>query len=126
MSVEVRIDPGRIARTLRLRNGVVARRLAERTARTARIAEREAPGSMGRYISWKVQPGPRGLQGVIVCDHPAVRYVLDGTRPHIIRPRKKGGVLRFEARGRVVYSAYVRHPGTRANDFLGRALRAGR
>lgn len=126
MSVEVRIDPGKIARTLRLRNGVVARRLAERTARTARIAEREAPGSMGRYISWKVTDGPRGLQGVIVCDHPAVRYVLDGTRPHIIRPRKKNGVLRFEVRGRVVYSAYVRHPGTRANDFLGRALHEGR
>ncbi|MGW4731842.1 hypothetical protein ACWEQC_22210 [Streptomyces shenzhenensis] len=125
MSVEVTVDPGKIARTLRLRNGVVARRLAERTARTARIAEREAPGSMGRYISWKVQDGPRGLQGVIVCDHPAVRYVLDGTRPHIIRPRR-AKALRFEVSGRVVFAAYARHPGTRANNFLGRALREGR
>ncbi|MFJ6014456.1 hypothetical protein [Streptomyces sp. NPDC092952] len=126
MSVEVRVDPGKIARTLRLRNGIVARRLAERTARTARIAEREAPGSMGRYITWKVTDGPRGLQGVIVCDHPAARYVLDGTRPHIIRPRKKNGVLRFEVGGRVVFSAYARHPGTRPNNFLERALRQGR
>ncbi|NDK24640.1 hypothetical protein FSY75_09160 [Streptomyces sp. TR1341] len=126
MSVEVTVDPGKIARTLRLRNGIVARRLSERTARTARIAEREAPGSMGRYITWKVQDGPRGLQGVIVCDHPAVRYVLDGTRPHIIRPRRKGGVLRFEVGGRVVYSAYARHPGTRPNNFLLRALIEGR
>ncbi|THA54228.1 hypothetical protein [Streptomyces sp. A1136] len=125
MPAEVTIDPGRIARTLRLRNGVVARRLAERTARTARLAEREAPGSMGRYISWKVQDGPRGLQGVIVCDHPAVRFVLDGTRPHIIRPRR-AKVLRFEIGGRVVYSAYARHPGTRPNNFLARALRDGR
>lgn len=125
MSVEVRIDPGRIARTLRLRNGVVARRLAERTERTARLTEREAPGSMGRYITWKIQDGPRGLQGVIVCDHPATRYVLDGTRPHLIRPRR-AKALRFDIRGRVVYAAYVRHPGTRPNDFLGRALRQGR
>ncbi|MFC8886382.1 hypothetical protein ACFT54_10270 [Streptomyces cinereoruber] len=125
MSVEVRIDPGRIARTLRLRNGVVARRLAERTERTARIAEREAPGSMGRYITWKVQEGPGGLQGVIVCDHPATRFVLDGTRPHIIRPRR-AKALRFDVRGRTVFAAYVRHPGSRANDFLGRALRQGR
>lgn len=125
MSVEVRIDPGRIARTLRLRNGVVARRLADRTQRTARIAEREAPGSMGRYISWKVEDGPRGLQGVIVCDHPATRFVLDGTRPHIIRPRRKKA-LRFEIRGREVFAAYVRHPGTRPNNFLARALREGR
>ncbi|BBA98367.1 hypothetical protein RVR_4520 [Actinacidiphila reveromycinica] len=126
MSVEVTVDPGKIARTLRLRNGFVARRLAERTARTARIAEREAPGRMGSYITWKVQDGPGGLQGVIACDHPAVRYVLDGTRPHIIRPRRKGGVLRFEVGGRVVYSAYARHPGTRPNNFLARALIEGR
>ena len=126
MSVEVQIDAGRIARALRLRNGVVARRLAARTKRTAEIAEREAPGTMGRYITWSVQDGPTGLQGVIVCDHPAVRYVLDGTRPHIIRPRKKNGVLRFEISGRVVYSAYARHPGTRPNNFLARALRDGR
>ncbi|MFF4391436.1 hypothetical protein ACFY0G_32305 [Streptomyces sp. NPDC001552] len=125
MSVEVRIDPGRIARTLRLRNGVVARRLAERTARTARIAEQEAPGTMGSYISWKVENGPRGLQGVIVCDHPATTFVLNGTRPHLIRPRRKK-VLRFVVDGEVVFTNLVRHPGTRANDFLGRALREGR
>ncbi|MFC9604538.1 hypothetical protein ACFTTN_13900 [Streptomyces niveus] len=125
MSVEVRLDPGRIARRLRLRNGVVARRLADRTQKVARIAEREAPGSMGQYVTWKVQDGPRGLQGVIVCDHPAIRFVLDGTRPHIIRPRR-AKALRFQVGGRVVFAAYVRHPGTRPNDFMGRALREGR
>ncbi|MFD3612394.1 hypothetical protein ACFWXA_30870 [Streptomyces atroolivaceus] len=125
MSAEVRIDPGRIARALRLRNGRTARKLAERTQRTATIAEREAPGTMGRYITWKVQEGPKGLQGVIVCDHPATRVVLDGTRPHIIRPRRKKA-LRFEVRGREVFAAYVRHPGTRPNNFLARALRQGR
>ncbi|MDX2730997.1 hypothetical protein [Streptomyces sp. PA03-2a] len=125
MSVEVRIDPGRIARTLRLRGGRTARKLAERTQRTASIAEREAPGSMGRYITWKVTEGPRGLQGVIVCDHPAVRWVNEGTRPHIIRPRRKR-VLRFEIRGREVFAAYVRHPGTKPNPFMARALRQGR
>lgn len=39
---------------------------------------------MGSYVSWKVQDGPRGLEGVIVCDRPAVRFVFDGTRPHLI------------------------------------------
>ncbi len=124
MSVRVTVDPGRIARALRLRNGVVARRLAERTERTARIAEREAPGSMGRYVTWRVQDGPRGLQGVIECNHPAVRYVLEGTRPHLIRPRR-AKALRFEVRGRVVYSAYARHPGTRANNVLVRGTQTG-
>ncbi|WP_369387926.1 hypothetical protein AB5J72_10180 [Streptomyces sp. CG1] len=86
MSVEVRIDQGPLTRLLRMRGGRVERRLRERTERVAKIAERESPGSMGRYISWKIENKPGGLQGVIVCDHRAVRYVLDGTRPHTHPP----------------------------------------
>ncbi|MEU0059072.1 hypothetical protein [Streptomyces sp. NPDC006334] len=126
MSVEVRIEAGRIARLLRARGGIAHRRISQRTERVARIAESEAPGRMGRYISWKVVEAPRGLEGVIVCDHPAVRFVLDGTRPHLIRPRRRNGVLRFEVDGQVVFTRLVRHPGTRANPFLQRALRLGR
>ncbi|WP_327345999.1 hypothetical protein [Streptomyces europaeiscabiei] len=125
MSVEVRIDQGRLSRLLRIRGGRVERKLRERTERVARIAEREAPGSMGRYISWKVENGPNGLQGVIVCDHHAVRFVLDGTRPHIIRPRR-AKALRFDVGGETVFASVVRHPGTRPNNFMGRALRLGR
>ncbi|MGW3736680.1 hypothetical protein [Streptomyces sp. NPDC005148] len=125
MSVEVRVDPGKITRLLRLRGGRAARKLAERTQKVARIAEREAPGSMGSYVSWKVKDGPKGLQGVIVCDHSAIHYVLNGTRAHVIRPRR-AKALRFEVGGRVMYFAYIRHPGSRANPFLQRALRQGR
>ncbi|WNI20285.1 hypothetical protein [Actinacidiphila sp. ITFR-21] len=125
MSVEVTIDPGRIARLLRLRNGPVERKLRERTERVEAIAKREAPGHMGDFISSDVVESPRGLQGVITCNHPAVQYVLRGTRPHIIRPRR-ARALRFEVGGRVVFSKLVHHPGTDANDFLGRALREGR
>lgn len=49
-------------------------------------------------------------------------YVNDGTRPHIIRPRNSGGVLRFRMGGRTVYARYVNHPGTEARPFLDRAL----
>ncbi|KUN37671.1 hypothetical protein AQJ30_15415 [Streptomyces longwoodensis] len=126
MSVDVRIETGRIARFLRLRGGRVERKLRERTERVARIAAAEAPGSMGRYVDWHIETGPRGLEGVITCDHPAVLYVVQGTRPHLIRPRRRGGVLRFEVGGDVVYTRLVRHPGTRPNNFLARALRMGR
>lgn len=125
MSVEVRVEPGRIARLLRARGGIAHRKVSQRTERVARIAEQEAPGSMGEYITWKVVEGARGLEGVIVCDHHAVHYVLNGTRPHLIRPRR-AKVLRFVVDGRVVFTQLVRHPGTKPNDFLGRALRLGR
>jgi hypothetical protein len=125
VSVEITVEPGRLLRLIRARGGIAHRRMSARTERVADFARREAPGSMGQYIDWKVTEGPRGLQGVIVCDHPAVRFVLDGTRPHLIRPRR-AKALRFEVDGSVVFSRLVRHPGTRPNPFLQRALRLGR
>ncbi|MFF4733326.1 hypothetical protein ACFY3M_50645 [Streptomyces mirabilis] len=125
MSVEVRLDQGRLSRFLRLRGGIVERNLARRTARVADIARGLAPGSMPQYIDWHVEEGRDGLQGVVTCDHPATLFVLQGTRPHLIRARR-GKVLRFEVDGEVVFASVVRHPGTRPNNFLGRALRLGR
>lgn len=49
--------------------------------------------------------------------------VHDGTRPHQIRPKNPGGVLRFRMGGRVVYAKVVNHPGTRARPFLDDAVR---
>lgn len=134
MSVEVRIDQGAIRRLLRSRSGPAYRKLSARTERVAGIAEEEAPGHMGEFIRWRVEEGPKGLQGVITCDHPAVILVLKGTRPHPITPRRdrsarnrrRPAMLRFEIGGEVFYRRRVFHPGTRANDFMGRALRLGR
>lgn len=125
MTVEVRIDPGLLRRLLRRRGGAVERSLAKRTQRVAEIAQREAPGHMGDFVTWKITEGPKGLQGVVVCNHPAVLLVLKGTVPHLIRPRRKQ-FLRFEVDGRVVYTKLVRHPGTKPNDFMARALHEGR
>ncbi|MFJ3545480.1 hypothetical protein ACIPQH_25330 [Streptomyces rubiginosohelvolus] len=125
MSVEVRVDQGAISRMLRARGGTAERVLRRRLNRTANYARDEAPGSMGDYIDTRVEDGPRGLVGVVECTHPAVRFVLDGTRPHVIRPRR-ASVLRFELGGRTVFAKRVSHPGTRANNFLLRALRLGR
>jgi len=56
--VDVRVDPGRIARMLRLRGGIVERRLAARTRRVADIARTLAPGSMPAYIDWRIEEAP--------------------------------------------------------------------
>ena len=50
-------------------------------------------------------------------------FVHEGTRPHRIVPRRRGGVLRFQVGGRTVYARAVNHPGNRADKFLTRALR---
>lgn len=46
-----------------------------------------------------------------------------GTRPHVIRPRRQGGWLRWQgADGRIYLAHQVTHPGTRPYAYLRRAL----
>lgn len=50
-------------------------------------------------------------------------FVRGGTKPHTIRP-KKAKVLHFEVGGDEVFTQEVRHPGTKANPYHERVLRA--
>ncbi|HLL36191.1 MAG TPA: hypothetical protein VK545_20440 [Streptomyces sp.] len=122
LNVEVRIDRGRLQRVIRARGGPSEQWLRRLTERVANRAGYLAPGRMGRYVSHRVEEGPAGLAGIVKCDHPATTYVVNGTRPHIIRPRRRKA-LRFDIGGRTVFAAVVRHPGTQPNNFLWKALR---
>lgn len=125
MNVEVRIERNRVERVLGVSGGIVARFLQRRARRVEAEARRLAPGSMGRGITSRIEGSGRNLSAVITSTHPATRYVINGTRPHPIRPRN-AKALRFRVGGRVVYAKYVNHPGTKPNDFLTKALRAAR
>jgi hypothetical protein len=126
-STSFSLSRGRIERMLRLPGGLVYRNMERRVRRVEQTAVRLAPGSMKFGIRSQIQRGPGGdFRGVVKSTHPASIYVLNGTRPHRIFPRRPGGVLRFDVGGRVVYARYVNHPGTRANNFLLEALRQAR
>jgi hypothetical protein len=45
-------------------------------------------------------------------------FVELGTRPHIIEPRKRGGVLRWKDGTQVRFAKRVRHPGTKPQPFM--------
>lgn len=125
VSTSFNLDRTRIERMLRLPGGLVYRNMERRVRRVEAEAIRRAPGSMGQTIRAQVRTGPGGeFQGVINVRHPAALYVTGGTRPHTIRPRRPGGVLRFTVNGQVVYARYVDHPGSKPNNFLKDALRA--
>lgn len=120
-------------------NQAAARRLAEEsslaavmrtTEKTAMIARAIAPGTMKEHIRPIISPTAGGL-GIVVCDHPAAGFVLEGTKPHHITARKKGGYLKFKSGGEDVFvgpspNRFVRHPGTKANNFLFKALEASK
>lgn len=63
------------------------------------------------------------LTVTIIADAPYAAAIEYGSRPHEILPRR-GKYLRFQAGGRTVYAKKVHHPGTKAYEFLFKALEA--
>lgn len=122
MPASVSIDRSRFQRLLSAVGGPGERLLRRKAERVADLARRYATphGTMAAGIV----VGPyQDKQIKVISTHPATRYVHDGTQPHQIRPRRAGGMLRFEVGGRIVFARVVNHPGYRGDDFLTRALR---
>lgn len=116
------IDRRKLDILARRGSGVIVARV---TRKTATIAAGLAPGGMKDKIRPIITGGANPL-GIVMVDHPAASFVLQGTKPHDIRPRKPGGYLRFEIGGDVIYTKLVHHPGTKANNFLWKAMVAAR
>lgn len=94
------------------------------TRQTLNRAKALAPVRTGRLrasLSMSVSVTAIGPVGRVSTNLSYAQYVHDGTRAHVIRAKKRRGVLRFEVGGQVIYRPLVRHPGTRARPFLRRA-----
>jgi hypothetical protein len=90
------------------------------TLRTAAIASTTAPGSMKEKIRPILSGTKNAPFGIVMVDHPAAGFVMNGTSEHDIVA--KGGALKFKWQGRTVYFKKVHHPGTKANPFLWKAM----
>lgn len=111
----------------------IARKWALETTRLAKIKHR--PNKKTGITSASIAPRNVTPKGAEVKAGGAAVYLESGTRPHVIRPRRKK-MLRFAAsaggrrlsgaprRGAdVVFARRVNHPGTKAYPFLGPAAR---
>lgn len=96
------------------------------TLRTAALAAAAAPGHMGQTVRPIIKGSKANPVGIVMVDHPAASYVLQGTQPHQIRPKRPNGVLRFTVGSRVVFARAVSHPGTKPNNFLWKAMLAAK
>ncbi|PVX26225.1 MAG: hypothetical protein CW691_02130, partial [Candidatus Bathyarchaeum sp.] len=75
-------------------------------------------GKLVRSIVTKIEEGEAKLQVLV----PYAKFVVEGTRPHEIRP-VSANVLVFKAKsGDLVFTRLVRHPGTKPNPFIQRAV----
>jgi hypothetical protein len=80
-------------------------------------------GNLRRTITHRVErPGVRGVVGTNAS---YARPVHEGSRAHLIRPRR-ASVLRFKVGSKIIYSKLVRHPGTRGQPFMLEGLVASR
>lgn len=75
-----------------------------------------------KSIKGNVSTGAGGISSMVGSDNPIALMHHEGTRPHIITPRR-AHTLRFASRGRIVYTKIVHHPGTKPNRFLTDNLR---
>lgn len=126
MSARVTVNQGVLDRILRRRGGAAERRLQ------ARVDEVRA-----RYLATTnfkpadvvafVEPGSRGLTGVVRNNHFAGKWHELGTRPHRIVARN-AKALKFRPTGQsgYIFRKAVNHPGQRASHALRDALQSVR
>lgn len=90
----------------------------------APIRDGELRGSIRR--AGPVTLAGEKVRGRIIAPVIQARTTDQGSPPHVIRPKRAGGLLVFywPKAGRVVGLRYVNHPGNRAKPWWRRALRA--
>ena len=119
----VRLDRAQLTRTIRGASRSELETTARQVMNRAKVL---APVDTGRLrASIRIEARRTlTLRSVftIGSDVEYAQMVHDGTRPHIIRP-KRAQALRFRIGGRIVYAKVVHHPGTKARPFLDRAMR---
>jgi len=86
---------------------------------------------LSETIHYKIEKG----QLFIYSDNKIVGYLHEGTKEHIIRPKKPGGSLAFRAGevvtrksgekvqfGETIFAKQVEHPGMKARPFIEEAI----
>lgn len=104
----------------------------KRATKVLAVAKLEAPrGKTGALRAGLRMDQSRDTRGRyetgydVVSTAPHTLYVIKGTRPHTITGNPLLGFF-WPKVGRFVVFRSVQHPGTKANNFLSRALRAAR
>lgn len=119
-----------VRRVLDANQGLVTDRrdvLRGQARRFVNLAQEEAPKRTGEFaakINYRTFSSGDVDSFSVYVPKPLGDWILEGTKPHIIRARR-AKFLRFywPKVGAVVYRRSVNHPGTKANPFMSRAYR---
>jgi len=101
-------------------NGMVGKHLRKKAMILQSLAQKQVgvdTGALRKSISYRVARDGMGLVATVGANNRIALMHHNGTRPHIIMPRR-AQTLRFYSHGRIVYSTLVHHPGTKPNKYL--------
>lgn len=121
-------NPIGFQREFRSWTGDVGRSLARVGLETKKDASATAPqetGALraGHALDLGHHGVDRDLEARIIAVPPHAIFVIKGTKPHVIKAKRAPKLVFFWRKvGRVVSFASVNHPGTKANNYLDRAL----
>jgi HK97 gp10 family phage protein len=110
-------DPAEITRRLNSTVGQVLARLEADAKKEAPVNKQSGGGNLRQSIV-SYMTGP--ARGVLEVRARYGAWVHDGTRPHIIRIVNKR--ILANRRSGQFFGTVVKHPGTKANPFLQRAI----
>lgn len=128
-----RATAGRFARAREHIPHSFRQRLQQLMRSLREVVRMEAPASLRRYVVYRTEmlsKSPARALGRINLKQPPNPpyppkiwdYIIGGTRPHVITPKTKQALAFYwEKVGADVVFKYVRHPGTKPNDFPARA-----
>lgn len=111
---------------LRQRSEAVAERAASlaETAVEKAAPARSSPSSVGpQTIRRQRLSGAPRIAWSIEATSPQSEFTEKGTAPHVIRPRRIGGVLVFVTDGETVFARHVNHPGTPPRPWFSPTLK---
>lgn len=118
-----------LSRELKSPNLMVGRHLravGDRVAHRARMQVGKKTGSLARAIKVGPQKSFGYGQRIMVGAKHKIAYMHhEGTKPHLIAPKRAGGSLVFMKGGRVIVTKLVMHPGTKPNRYLSDQLNRG-
>lgn len=94
-----------------------ALRLGRRIVANAQQRVAVKTGTLRRSIGMDVTAAGTTITLSVFAKAKHASFVEQGTRPHVIMPRK-ARVLRFQSGGKTVFAMRVNHPGTKPRPFL--------
>lgn len=81
-----------------------------------------APWRTGKLARSLVKEVSEDGEATLKALAPYAKFVVRGTRPHVIRPSRANCLFFKTKGGDLVFTRLVRHPGTKPNPFLSRAV----